>query len=133
MAAAGDNADAGLPGVHSRFRNVNQRKLLVEDMESCIEIAEVLPNLAGMVDRSLWNTRGWTFQERFLSRRCIFFTDVQVYFRCRRSLRYEGDDVDGSSEALRGHATLGSFETGEFIADPFSYYKRPWKRTAKER
>jgi hypothetical protein len=49
---------------------------------------------------------------------------VQVYFRCRRSLRHEGDNLDGSSEALRGHATLGSFETGEFIADPFSQYKK---------
>jgi hypothetical protein len=53
VAAADDNADAGLPGVHSRLRDVNQRKLLMGDIEGCIGIAEVLPNLARIVDGSL--------------------------------------------------------------------------------
>src|ERR1700677_1024332 len=27
--------------------------------------------------------RGWTYQEAILSRRCLIFTDQQVYFVCR--------------------------------------------------
>lgn len=31
---------------------------------------------------SKWNTRAWTFQERLLSKRCLFFTEGRVYFQC---------------------------------------------------
>ncbi|KAK6064047.1 hypothetical protein SCUP515_12015 [Seiridium cupressi] len=33
-------------------------------------------------DVSKWNTRGWTFQERLLSRRCLYFAKSDVYFQC---------------------------------------------------
>ncbi|KAK1672640.1 heterokaryon incompatibility protein-domain-containing protein [Colletotrichum godetiae] len=43
------------------------------------------PNgLHTVVDASLWNQRGWTFQERLLSRRSIFITEHQVLFQCCR-------------------------------------------------
>ncbi|OHE95851.1 hypothetical protein CORC01_08848 [Colletotrichum orchidophilum] len=43
------------------------------------------PNgLQTIVDASLWNRRGWTFQERLLSRRSIFITEYQVLFQCCR-------------------------------------------------
>ncbi|EXF78836.1 hypothetical protein CFIO01_01675 [Colletotrichum fioriniae PJ7] len=43
------------------------------------------PNgLQTVVDASLWNRRGWTFQERLLSRRSIFITEHQVLFQCCR-------------------------------------------------
>ncbi|KAK1641358.1 heterokaryon incompatibility protein-domain-containing protein [Colletotrichum phormii] len=43
------------------------------------------PNgLQTVVDASLWNRRGWTFQERLLSRRSIFITEYQVLFQCCR-------------------------------------------------
>lgn len=34
------------------------------------------------VDQSVYNTRGWTFQERLLSRRCLYFTPTQVVLEC---------------------------------------------------
>ena len=47
---------------------------------------------------SKWLTRGWTYQEAFLSRRCLFFTREQVYFVCKSHLRSEaveqGEDYD---------------------------------------
>ncbi|KAK4032281.1 hypothetical protein C8A01DRAFT_50888 [Parachaetomium inaequale] len=43
---------------------------------------------------SNWNTRGWTFQERHLSRRCIYFSSDFVYFQCGESTRCEtGGDL----------------------------------------
>jgi hypothetical protein len=31
---------------------------------------------------SIWNSRGWTFQEALLSQRCLVFCANQVYFTC---------------------------------------------------
>ncbi|KAM0414734.1 hypothetical protein ACHAPT_013425 [Fusarium lateritium] len=31
-----------------------------------------------------WHSRGWVFQERELSRRCIFFTEYDLGWRCNR-------------------------------------------------
>ncbi|KAI1451331.1 heterokaryon incompatibility protein-domain-containing protein [Annulohypoxylon moriforme] len=39
-------------------------------------------NIGSVVDTSLWNKRGWTFQERLLSRRRIFITEYQVIYEC---------------------------------------------------
>lgn len=40
------------------------------------------PTLQSEVRNSTWSTRGWTYQEGLFSRRCIFFTQHQVYFHC---------------------------------------------------
>ncbi|KAF5001737.1 hypothetical protein FDECE_10870 [Fusarium decemcellulare] len=32
---------------------------------------------------SVWDHRGWTFQERLLSPRCLIFAEGQVFFQCR--------------------------------------------------
>ena len=55
---------------------------------------------------STWVTRGWTYQEAILSRRCIFFTKDQVYFACKTHLRSEAveqlpiEHNDTTSETL---------------------------------
>lgn len=36
------------------------------------------------LEASRWDTRGWTFQERMLSRRCLYFSERYVYFQCGR-------------------------------------------------
>ncbi|KAI0877853.1 hypothetical protein GGS24DRAFT_487544 [Hypoxylon argillaceum] len=35
------------------------------------------------IRKSRWATRGWTYQEGVLSRRCLVFTPQQVYWECR--------------------------------------------------
>lgn len=46
----------------------------------------------------VYNTRAWTFQERLLSNRSIYFLGEQVYFHCKKHLlcedRYVSDDTD---------------------------------------
>ena len=37
------------------------------------------------LQKSTWDTRGWTFQEKVLSRRCLFFMEEQVYWECQRA------------------------------------------------
>lgn len=43
----------------------------------------VKPNgIHAIVDPSMWNRRGWTFQERLLSKRRLFITEYQAIFEC---------------------------------------------------
>lgn len=42
------------------------------------------------VEHSVWNSRGWCFQERQLSRRVLFFGKRKVYFECKMHRREEG-------------------------------------------
>ncbi|KAN0122856.1 HET domain containing protein [Hyaloscypha variabilis] len=60
--------------------------------ETSVISAETLPNVQLLVSKlpetviqdSDWNGRGWTFQERMLSRRCMIFAGDRVYFQCRQ-------------------------------------------------
>lgn len=64
-----ESAPAGLPldevGCTDKFAIVSSPP----DLE---DIAHLLP----------YERRGWTFQERVLSRRCLFFTAMHLYFQC---------------------------------------------------
>jgi hypothetical protein len=42
------------------------------------------------IGSSNWNKRGWTFQERYLSRRILFFGKKMLHFECRTLCRSEG-------------------------------------------
>ena len=41
------------------------------------------------IQKTTWNTRGWTYQECILSRRLLVFTDSQVFFICAGGTRAE--------------------------------------------
>lgn len=45
--------------------------------------------LTQVVDECEWNRRGWTFQERLLSKRRLFITEHQVIFQCASGTAYE--------------------------------------------
>ncbi|KAI6784154.1 uncharacterized protein J7T54_004700 [Emericellopsis cladophorae] len=81
IAVSGKNADAGLSGVSPRRgRTINAVTIVDEDTEIHLSLAP--PTLNDEVRSSVWNTRGWTFQEQALSQRCLYFTEDEVYFNC---------------------------------------------------
>jgi hypothetical protein len=49
------------------------------------------------IGQSLWNRWGWTFQERFLSNRCLIFAAERVYWECRDATACE-DIIENSRE-----------------------------------
>jgi hypothetical protein len=101
VAAAGDRADTGLPGVSTRRREVTRQTITIQDMD----VSNLLPRLKNTVDVSVWNTRGWTYQERLFSQRCLFFTESQAYYACSHGVEYEKVD-----RLLRAHWNAERFK-----------------------
>lgn len=78
----GEDKWPGLPGVSSRPRNYT-----LSDKPWTLYGAETqayaeLPDISDAVEGSVWNTRGWTYQERMFSRRKIFVSSDEVYLNC---------------------------------------------------
>lgn len=95
VAAYGDNANSGLPGVTPQSRKVSQRTEVIQNML----LSNEARHLEHVLPQSHWNTRGWTYQENELSNRCLIFTQDQVYFRCNRG---EFKEDSGLRDIARG-------------------------------
>ena len=85
VACAGSSVNAGLPGVRPGTRKVRQH---IETVDGLQLITALRPFLASTA-RSVWNSRGWTYEEKYLSRKLLFFTDYQIFFHCNNALWYE--------------------------------------------
>ncbi|KAG4432129.1 hypothetical protein IFR05_012384 [Cadophora sp. M221] len=88
VAAAGNHANAGLPGISTWSRSIQRQTITLQD----IEVSNTIPVMKDTVEISVWNSRGWTYQEHMFSRRCIFLTDAQGYFGCNQGVQYERPD-----------------------------------------
>lgn len=73
-----DEIHDGLPGYRSGSRICTQT---VEEIEG-LTLTTTFMNLEVAVLYSRWNQRAWTFQEHRISRRKLFFTELQLYFQC---------------------------------------------------
>ena len=87
VAAAGDNANAGLPGVRAATRKTDQGILRVGD-KVFLTVIDGEDYYGGVKD-STWMTRAWTMQEKILSKKLLIFTDEQVYWKCWNALWLE--------------------------------------------
>ena len=85
VAAAGGNANAGLPGARSGSRSVTQHCEWVKGRR--LMTSPPAPTFDTF--NSNWERRGWTLQEGSLSRRLLIFTQHQVYMRCRTTHCFE--------------------------------------------
>ncbi|KAK2616001.1 hypothetical protein N8I77_002721 [Diaporthe amygdali] len=96
VAASGEDAEAGLAGLRPGTRSFPQQEIVVippdQDQPglSLLSVCKRIPKHFGEffdmrdedADNSTWNTRGWTLQERALSRRNLIFTEEQVLWAC---------------------------------------------------
>jgi Heterokaryon incompatibility protein (HET) len=98
---ARDNSDIneGLPCYRTRTLNCEQGVEKVQDLDLLVPFVGV--NI--MVPDSQWSTRAWTYQEEALSRRKLFFTDVQLYFQCSYSVFCEDTIGEGNSKLASIH------------------------------
>jgi len=84
VAAAGTDANCGLPGVGTTTRK-SQPKLRL----GSLTIASPLVGCRGEIRGSTWWTRGWTYQEGVLARRRLVFTKTQMFWECAGMVVWE--------------------------------------------
>lgn len=84
IAAAGDGAEFGLPGVRPGSRAPQPRLILNGILWTSVPMQP-----ANVIPKSTWNTRAWTFQEGYFARKRVIFTEEMVYFQCNRVCRLE--------------------------------------------
>ncbi|KAI0967673.1 hypothetical protein F4678DRAFT_239639 [Xylaria arbuscula] len=82
IGAAGNGAEAGLPGVKPGSRRPQQ---VIEEVSPDVKLMLLQP-LETKLEHSVYETRGWTFQEKILSRRRFIFLPDGVYFQCERRM-----------------------------------------------
>lgn len=96
IAAFGNNADSGLPGVYPNNRAQAQQLISLPECDLAIILSDNETDDGGSkIARSMWIQRAWTMQELFFfSRRCLIFTDNHVYWRCRAAIWLEGISLE---------------------------------------
>ena len=110
VALHGDDDEAGLPGVSSIARIV----------QPCLQIGQdylisSFPPIRAVIAASKWNTRGWTYQEARLSRRCLFFSSYQAYLVCRESTWSEAVPFSPTLHAISQILNSEGLESGLFV------------------
>jgi hypothetical protein len=87
IAVSGKSADSPLAGISAGSRAPLRADIIdkvhLSAGKDTVEIAVQPPNPKVILERSVFETRGWTFQERVLSPRCLYLTDDQSFFQCR--------------------------------------------------
>jgi hypothetical protein len=78
-AADGDSA-AGLRAINPKTRNHPLKIKVNDDLELLVSSSP-----ESVIQTSQWSERGWTFQERILSPRCIIFAQGRIYLQCREN------------------------------------------------
>ncbi|KAM5352928.1 hypothetical protein ACJ41O_005650 [Fusarium nematophilum] len=90
IAAAGSGAEAGLPGVRVP-RTARQKEVLVRATDSGLSMSLVTTlrplehDFTHYTKETAWASRGWTIQERILSRRVIMVLKEQILWACGQS------------------------------------------------
>ncbi|KAK8034043.1 hypothetical protein PG993_009038 [Apiospora rasikravindrae] len=64
---------------------------------------------------STWNTRAWTFQERMMSTRLLFFTTSGLYFNCGQYVHSEFYTPQGSPRHVPISSVRDTFELGQLL------------------
>ncbi|KAH7018965.1 heterokaryon incompatibility protein-domain-containing protein [Ilyonectria destructans] len=103
VASCGHDANAGLRGVENgtRLHSTNTYEIMPG-----VEMG-ILSGLDGLLKKSVYDSRAWTFQERVLSRRVIYFVGDKTFFRCRAAEHAEHfTDILSQNREVR--ATIGS-------------------------
>lgn len=110
VAAAGSDVNAGLSGVRQRSRP----EQIVAEFQS-INLA-ILPASFIHVHNSVWTTRGWTYQEKLLSRRIFFFSEGDLLFICNCSMARE--DLHGMKQIELGNITKSLGDDAVSLGNP---------------
>ena len=114
---SGTNANLGLPGLQPRSRPIIEPTCSAKLFENwpqggggrLVTFHAKPPRLDELLEACPYETRGWTFQERILSQRVVYFTNWQVYFQCQSRLQCEYQDTAYEKETHKVLSGLNPF------------------------
>jgi hypothetical protein len=92
VASAGEDSSYGLPGV-SVERAPPQKCEYLRDMK----LTQPPDALDYEIRNSAWGTRAWTYQEGYLPKRRLFFTDTRAVYICQTEIQ---DDMHVESQEV---------------------------------
>ncbi len=96
VAGAGDSVYAGLRGAgHSERQNIQRNEVI-----KGVRFITTQPALYEEISESVWNGRGWTYQEAILSKRILVFTEHRVYWNCRSDAWCEDISMESNNFTL---------------------------------
>lgn len=127
VAAAGQDSSYGLPGVGSRPRRPQEQYVIGN-----IAVVQIFPHASAHLSTTKWASRGWTYQEGYLSPRRLIFTDDQVTYLCNTMHHSEtvSKPVDGLSkfeEKADNARFLGMFPSSSSFGTNFGAEKERWE------
>lgn len=102
VAAMGDSAHVGLPGIGTGKRNSWQQSESIGKWH----FVTAGPAVNEVVSRTSWDSRGWTFQEAFVARRIIVFTEYQLFWICQDSTWREDTRLESQSRTSEGEGSI---------------------------
>ncbi|EGR44987.1 uncharacterized protein TRIREDRAFT_69187 [Trichoderma reesei QM6a] len=120
VAAAGSHANAGIPGLQAGTRSRKQHIVQVSDDLSLVALH---PDTHRSAAATTWSTRGWTYQELLLSKRCVYsFPDGSVSFQCSRAVW--GEDYHAETPHLKRCAPMLDISLNRSWMSPGSVRER---------
>ncbi|KAJ3559939.1 hypothetical protein NPX13_g9471 [Xylaria arbuscula] len=104
VTADSNTANSGLKGVLDRRNTVVRPTVFVQGHE----FTTASLTLAKRLSTSVWNSRGWTFQEGLLARRLLVIFDSQIYWSCHTAAYCEDmfTEFDNANPAPTYHNSL---------------------------
>ncbi|CZR67555.1 uncharacterized protein PAC_17454 [Phialocephala subalpina] len=94
IVSTGSDANTEIPGLRSPSRTPNQTVHTLGN----IQLITSLPTLSQALKSSRWDHRGWTLQEKALSKRLLIFTESQVYWHCNAAIYAEDTNLELSKD-----------------------------------
>lgn len=114
VASANSDPHEGLPGMGTAHRAVTQDKATFQGMTVAVGLHDPRQTIPD-IDESLWSSRAWTFQERALSARSVYFTRSQMVFKCVHSAAMLEETVPVPDPEFR-HAAIEDQAESDLIS-----------------
>ncbi|KAL4911359.1 heterokaryon incompatibility protein-domain-containing protein [Aspergillus multicolor] len=80
--AATDKVSSGIPGIRQGAPRSEQDVFELNGTWLTLSLDPAHSSNNAYLNQTKWATRGWTYQECLLSRRCLIFTKEQAYWQC---------------------------------------------------
>lgn len=92
VAVAGRDSSFGLPGIRSTAKPIARHPQVCRRVQGHL-LSSFPPDPEDVIRESAWYGRAWTYQEAFLSRRMLFFSEDELSFECDGMVARESVDL----------------------------------------